>query len=65
MGEEMVINAPLGPRRYDIAVRDLSGKLQGMEIKIGSAKKNSYQYFKDMFFNKCGTQEAARIAKEK
>ncbi len=65
MGEEIVINGPLGPRRYDIVVRDSSGKLQGIEIKTGSAKKTLYQEFTDMFVNKFGAQGTGKIAREK
>ncbi|MDH1477633.1 hemagglutinin repeat-containing protein [Comamonas thiooxydans] len=65
VGEEIVINGPLGPRRYDIVVRDSSGKLQGIEIKTGSAKKTLYQEFTDMFVNKFGAQGTGKIAREK
>lgn len=65
VGEEVVINGPLGPRRYDIVVRDSSGKLQGIEIKTGSAKKTLYQEFTDMFVNKFGAQGTGKIAREK
>ncbi|TYK67491.1 hypothetical protein FSY59_27180, partial [Comamonas sp. Z3] len=65
VGEELVINGPLGPRRYDIVVRDSSGKLQGIEIKTGSAKKTLYQEFTDIFVNKFGAQGVGKISGEK
>ncbi|WP_254668314.1 hypothetical protein [Pseudomonas trivialis] len=36
MGAEMVVNGPLGDRRYDIVVRDTNGKLQCLEVKSGT-----------------------------
>lgn len=60
----MVVEGPLGPRRYDIVVRDSSGTLQGIEIKTGTARKNSYQDFTDRFVNRFGAQCTGRIAGE-
>lgn len=64
VGKEMVVEGPLGPRRYDIVVRDSSGTLQGIEIKTGTARKNSYQDFTDRFVNRFGAQCTGRIAGE-
>lgn len=64
VGKEMVVEGPLGPRRYDIVVRDTSGSLQGIEIKTGTAGKNSYQDFTDRFVNQFGAQGVGRIAGE-
>jgi Possible hemagglutinin (DUF637)/Pre-toxin domain with VENN motif len=62
VGQEMVVNGPLGPRRYDIVVQDASGKLQGIEIKSGGATKNTYQDFTDRFVNQYGAPGAGKLA---
>ncbi|MCL2831510.1 MAG: RHS repeat-associated core domain-containing protein, partial [Betaproteobacteria bacterium] len=64
VGKEMVVEGPLGPRRYDVVVRDASGNLQGIEIKTGGAGKTFYQDFTDRFINLFGAQGTGRIAGE-
>lgn len=64
VGKEMVVEGPLGPRRYDIVVRDSSGTLQGIEIKTGTAGKTPYQDFTDRFVNRFGAQGTGQIAGE-
>lgn len=61
VGQEMVVNGPLGPRRYDVIVQDATGALQGIEIKSGGATKNTYQEFTDMFVNRFGAPGAGRL----
>jgi hypothetical protein len=64
VGKEMVVEGPLGLRRYDIVVRDASGNLQGIEIKTGTATKTPYQDFTDRFVNQFGAQGMGRISGE-
>jgi filamentous hemagglutinin len=61
VGQEMVVNGPLGPRRYDIVVQDSAGNLQGIEIKSGSATKTTYQNFTDSFVNQFGAPGAGKL----
>jgi len=61
VGQEMVVNGPLGPRRYDIVVQDAAGNLQGIEIKSGGATKGTYQDFTDKFVNQFGAPGAGRL----
>ena len=51
----MVVNGPLGPRRYDIVVQDASGNLMGIEITSGFSSKNKNQYFTYIFVNRYGS----------
>lgn len=64
VGTEMVVKGPLGDRRYDIVVRDASGKLHGLEVKSGTANKTSYQEFTDYFVNEFGAQGKGRLKGE-
>lgn len=64
VGTEMVVKGPLGDRRYDIVVRDANGKLHGLEVKIGTASKTSYQEFTDYFVNQFGAQGKGRLKGE-
>lgn len=61
VGQEMVVNGPLGPRRYDIVVQDAAGNLQGIEIKSGGATKTTYQDFTDRFVNQFGAPGAGKL----
>ncbi|MEO8121445.1 MAG: hypothetical protein ABI606_19230 [Rhodoferax sp.] len=61
VGQEMVVNGPLGPRRYDIVVQDATGNLQGIEIKSGGATKTTYQDFTDRFVNQFGAPGAGKL----
>ncbi len=62
VGEEVVVNGPLGPRRYDIVTQDASGALHGIEVKSGGATPNTYQQFADQFVNQFGATAAGRFA---
>lgn len=61
VGTEMVVQGPLGDRRYDIVVRDANGKLHGLEVKSGTTNKTSYQEFTDYFVNKFWAQGKGRL----
>jgi hypothetical protein len=61
VGQEMVVNGPVGLRRYDIVVQDIFGNLQGIEIKSGGAVKSTYQDFTDRFVNQFGASGAGRL----
>jgi filamentous hemagglutinin len=65
VGTELVVQGPVGDRRYDIVVRDANGKLHGIEIKSGSASKDSYQRFTDYFINQFGANGKGRISGER
>jgi hypothetical protein len=65
VGTEMVVSGPLGDRRYDAVVRDKDGKLHGIEIKSGSASKNSYQDFSDLHVNLIPADGKGRLSGEK
>ncbi|WP_152644497.1 hypothetical protein [Pseudomonas sp. FeS53a] len=56
VGAEMVVKGPLGDHRYEIVVRDINGKLHGIEVKSGVANKTSYQEFTDYFVIELGAQ---------
>jgi filamentous hemagglutinin len=62
VGQEVVVNGPLGFRRYDIVTQDASGALHGIEVKSGSATPNTYQQFTDQFVNQFGATAAGRFA---
>ncbi|CAN7282247.1 filamentous hemagglutinin N-terminal domain-containing protein [Paraburkholderia hospita] len=62
VGQEVVVNGPLGTRRYDIVTQDANGVLHGIEVKSGSATPDSYQQFTDMFVNRFGAQATGRFA---
>ena len=64
VGLEMEVAGPLGSRRYDIVIRDAQGKLQGIEIKSGSATKTPYQDFTDRYVNEFGAKGLGRIKGE-
>ena len=57
----MTVKGPLGIRRYDIVVRDKAGRHHGIEVKSGTATKNSYQDFTDRFVNIFGATGTGRL----
>ncbi len=65
VGTEIVVQGPVGDRRYDIVVRDQNGKLHGIEVKSGSASKDSYQRFTDYFINQFGADGKGRVTGER
>lgn len=62
VGQEVVVNGPLGPRRYDIVTQDANGALHGIEVKSGGATRNTYQEFSDQFVNRFGATGTGRFA---
>ncbi|MCP3728377.1 filamentous hemagglutinin N-terminal domain-containing protein [Paraburkholderia sp. CNPSo 3272] len=62
VGQEVVVNGPLGPRRYDIVTQDANGNLHGIEVKSGGATPNTYQQFTDQFVNQFGATATGRFA---
>ena len=61
VGEEVVVDGPLGPRRYDIVTQDADGTLHGIEVKSGNATRNTYQQFTDQFVNQFGATGTGRF----
>jgi filamentous hemagglutinin len=62
VGQEVVVNGPLGLRRYDIVTQDANGSLHGIEVKSGGATPNTYQQFTDQFVNQFGATATGRFA---
>ncbi|MDR6484791.1 two-partner secretion domain-containing protein [Paraburkholderia terricola] len=62
VGQEVVVNGPLGPRRYDIVTQDANGNLHGIEVKSGGATPNTYQQFTDQFVNQFGATANGRFS---
>lgn len=62
VGKEVVVNGPLGPRRFDIVTQDANGVLHGIEVKSGSATPTAYQRFTDAFVNMFGVSGTGRFA---
>jgi filamentous hemagglutinin len=62
VGQEVVVNGPLGARRFDIVTQDANGVLHGIEIKSGGASPTLYQQFKDKFVNMFGVSGTGRFA---
>ncbi|MGN6316456.1 hypothetical protein [Trinickia sp.] len=62
VGEEVVVDGPLGLRRYDIVTQDADGILHGIEVKSGNATRNTYQQFTDQFVNQFGATGAGRFS---
>ncbi|MEM6730221.1 MAG: hypothetical protein AAF658_01625 [Myxococcota bacterium] len=55
VGEELSVRGPLGTRRFDAVIRR-DGRLFGLEIKSGTATKNTFQDFTDRFINRLGAK---------
>lgn len=58
----MLVQGPLGIRRYDIVIRDASGALHGIEVKSAGAVKDSYQKFTDQFVNRYGAAGLGKLS---
>ncbi|MDW3684258.1 DUF637 domain-containing protein [Cupriavidus sp. CV2] len=61
VGKEVVVNGPLGARRFDIVTQDANGILHGIEIKSGGASPTLYQQFTDQFVNMFGVSGTGRF----
>ncbi len=62
VGEEMVVNGPLGPRRYDAVTQDANGTLHGIEVKSGGASPTIYPNFTNQFVNQFGATGTGRLS---
>lgn len=51
--------------KYDIVVRDANGNLHGIEVKSGTATRDTSQLSKDIWVNKNGGNGVGKLAGKK